>query len=115
DGSGPWIYAVDVDRRVSRRASFGIERYTSLAASSDGRRLVTTLATPKSTLWRIPIGAAPATNADARSIPLTTGNGSSPRLGDSFLVYTSSTGTGDSIWKLQGDTATQLWSLPQTR
>src|SRR4029079_7245973 len=72
-------------------------------------------ATPKSTLWRVPIGSAPATNPDARPIPLTTGNGSSPRLGDKFLLYISSTGSGDSIWKLQGDTATQLWSMPHTR
>ncbi len=115
DGSGPWIYAVDVDRRVPRRASFGMERYTSLSASGDGRRLVTTLATPKSTLWRVTIGNEPAKQTDARAVTLTTGNGSSPRLGDGFLLYVSSMGTGDSIWKLQGDTATQLWRVAQTR
>jgi Tol biopolymer transport system component len=115
DASGPWMYTVDVDRRVSRRASFGIERYTSLAASSDGQRLVATLATPKNTLWRVPIGSEPAKDRDARPITLTTGNGSSPRLGDGFLLYVSSTGNGDSIWKLQGDSPTQLWSSPETR
>jgi Tol biopolymer transport system component len=115
DGSGPWIYAVDVERRVPHRASFGIERYTSLAASRDGRRLVATLATPKNTLLRVPIGSEPAKDADARPITSTTGNGSSPRLGDGFLLYVSSMGTGDSIWKLQGDRATQLWSSPGTR
>lgn len=115
DGSGPWIYAVDVERRVPQRASFGIERYTSLAASSDGRRLVATLATPKNTLLRVPIGSEPAKDSDARPITLTTGNGSSPRLGDGFLLYISSTGTGDSIWKQHGDRATQLWTSPQTR
>jgi Tol biopolymer transport system component len=115
DGSGPWIYTVDLDRRISHRASFGVERYTSLAASSDGRRLVATLATPKNTLWRVPIGSEPAMDRDARLIALTTGNGSSPRLGAGFLLYVSSTGTGDSIWKLQDDRATQLWSSPQTR
>jgi Tol biopolymer transport system component len=115
DGSGPWIYAVDVERRVPHRASFGLERYTSLAASSDGRRLVATLATPKNTLLRVPIGSKAATDTDARPIPLTTGNGSSPRLGDGFLLYVSSTGRGDSIWKLHGDGATQLWSSPETR
>ena len=115
DGSGPWIYSLDVERRVSRRASVGIDRYTSLAASGDGRRLVATLASPKGTLWRVPIGSEPAQPAEARPIPLTTGNGSSPRLGDGFLLYVSSKGTSDSIWKLQGDRATELWSLPETR
>ena len=115
DGSGPWIHTVDVDRRASQRASFGIERYTSLAASRDGRRLVASLATPKHSLWRVPIGEEPAQTPGARPITLTTGNGSSPRLGDGFLLYVSSTGDGDSIWKVQGDRATQLWSAPQTR
>lgn len=115
DGSGPWMYTVDVERRVSHRASFGIDRYTSLAATSDGRRLVATLVTPKSTLLRVPIGDEPAQATDARAITLTTGNGSSPRLGDGFLLYVSSTGTSDSIWKLQDDRAAELWSAPETR
>ena len=42
DGSGPWLYSIDLDRRQPRRVSFGLERYTSLAASADGRRLVAT-------------------------------------------------------------------------
>ena len=29
DGSGPWLYSIDLDRRQPRRASFGLERYTS--------------------------------------------------------------------------------------
>ena len=45
DGFGPWIYSLDVERRISRRVSVGIDRYTSLAASADGSRLVATLAT----------------------------------------------------------------------
>ncbi|MFL6279143.1 MAG: protein kinase domain-containing protein, partial [Vicinamibacterales bacterium] len=43
DGSGPWIYALDVNRRSSRRISTGPEQYTSLSASEDGRRLVATV------------------------------------------------------------------------
>ena len=51
----------------------------------------------------------------ARRIPLTTGNGSSPRLGAGYLLYVSSKGASDSIWKLQGDRATELWSAPDAR
>ena len=115
DSTGPWIYSVEVERRAPQRVSFGIERYTSLAASSDGRRLVATLATPKNTLWRVPFGTGAANDTDARPITLTTGNGSSPRLGDGFLLYVSSRGSGDAIWKLQGDRSTELWSSPDTR
>jgi Tol biopolymer transport system component len=52
DGSGPWLYSVDVERRIPHRLTFGPDRYTSLAATSDGKRLVVTRASPKSTLWR---------------------------------------------------------------
>jgi eukaryotic-like serine/threonine-protein kinase len=35
DGSGPWIYAMDVEHRVPHRISTGVEEYASLAASAD--------------------------------------------------------------------------------
>ncbi len=56
DGFGPWIYAMDLERRVPRRISTGVEPYTSLAASVDGRRLVATLSRSTTSLWRVPIG-----------------------------------------------------------
>src|SRR5207247_10386396 len=31
DRSGPWLYAIDVDRRVPHRISSGVERYPSIA------------------------------------------------------------------------------------
>ena len=115
DGAGPWIHSVDVDRRVSRRVSFGIDRYTSLAAAADGRRLVATLASPKGTLWRMTLPVDAAEASDAQRIPLTTGNGFAPRLGAGFLIYATSKGTSDSIWKLEGDAATELWSASEAR
>jgi Tol biopolymer transport system component len=115
DGLGPWIYTFDLERRVSRRAVFGIDKYSSLAVSGDGRRLVATEASPKTTLWRVPIGSEVATPVDARPIPLTTGNGSSPRLGAGFLMYVSSKGAGDGIWKLEGERTTEIWNSPDMR
>jgi Tol biopolymer transport system component len=115
DGSGPLLYGLNVDDRQPRRVSFGLERYTSLAASADGRRLVATLASAKSTLWRFPIADQPVKSPAGTRISLTTGSGSSPRLGPDYLLYVSSTGESDIIWKLQGDAATELWSAPQTR
>ncbi len=115
DGSGPRIYSLDVRRRLSRRVSFGIDRYTSLAASADGRRLVASLARLTGTLWRLPISGGVAGTSDAHRIPLTTGNGSAPRLGADYLLYVSSKGATDSIWKLRGEAATELWSGPDTR
>jgi Tol biopolymer transport system component len=115
DGSGPWIASLDVERRVSRRVSFGIDRYSSLAASADGRRVVATLSSPKGALWRVPISDARASMSAARRIPLNTGSGSSPRFGAGQLLYISSRSIGDSIWKLQGETASEVWSAPDAR
>jgi Tol biopolymer transport system component len=109
DGSGPWLYSMDVERRIPHRLTSGLDRYTSLAASADGRRLVATLASPKRTLWRLQIGDSPTAVSAATQIELTTSTGSSPRLGPNYLLYVSSTGTSESIWKLANGTSTELW------
>ncbi len=51
----------------------------------------------------------------AQRIPLTTGSGTSPRLGPGYLLYVASHGASDGIWKLQGGAATELWSAAETR
>jgi Tol biopolymer transport system component len=109
DGSGPWLYSMDVERRIPHRLTSGLDPYTSLAASADGRRLVVTRATPNRTLWRLRIGNSPTTGSVAAPIPLTTTMGFSPRLGPNYLLYVSATGTGESIWKLANGTTTELW------
>jgi Tol biopolymer transport system component len=112
DGSGPWLYSMDVERRIPHRLGSGLDRYTSLAASADGRRLALTLASPRRTLWRLRIGDSPTEVSAAAQIPLTTSTGFSPRLGPNYLLYVSATGTGESIWKLANGTATELWNGP---
>ena len=109
DGSGPWLYSIDVERRIPHRLTSGLDRYTSLAASADGRRLVATLASPKRTLWRLQIGDSSTAVSAATQIELTTSTGSSPRLGPNYLLYVSSTGTSESIWKLANGSSTELW------
>ena len=81
DGSGPSLYSVDVERRIPHRLTSGLDRYTSLAASADGRRLVATRASTKRTLWRLRIADAAATAPPAAQLSLTTSTASSPRLG----------------------------------
>jgi Tol biopolymer transport system component len=115
DGSGPWLHTLDVEQRVPRRVNVGVDRITSLAASGDGRRLVASVSSPKGTLWRLPVGSHQVGPSDARRIPLTTGNGSSPRFGNGFLLYVSSRGASDSIWKLEGGRVTELWNASDTR
>ena len=57
DGSGQWLYAIDVEHRIPHRVSSGIaEQYLSVAVSeAEPRRVVTTIATPTASLWTVPI------------------------------------------------------------
>jgi Tol biopolymer transport system component len=110
DGSGPWLYGMDVDRRIPHRLTSGLDRYTSLAASGDGRRLVVTVASPKRTLWRLRLDDSSIKVSSAAQISLTTSNsGFSPRLGPGYLLYVSANGTSESISKLVNGTSTELW------
>jgi Tol biopolymer transport system component len=109
DGSGPWLYSMDVERRIPHRIPSGLDKYTSLAASADGHRLVATRATPNQTLWRLPITDSPTPVSETNRIPLTTSTGFSPRLGPGYLLYVSTAGTGESIWKLANGNSTELW------
>jgi Tol biopolymer transport system component len=113
DGSGPWLHTMDLARRRPHRLAFGPGPFTSLAASGDGRRLVATVASPKRTLWRLPIGGRPAEPSAATRISLTTRNGFSPRLGPDYLLYVSSTGDDEVVWKLANGAATELWRGPR--
>jgi len=115
DGSGPWIYGIDVERRVPHRLSSGVERWTSLAASGDGRRLIATATQIRPSLWRVPLSARPAGMSDAQRVPLPTAGGRSPVLAADYLLYVSSDGTTERIWKLVGGNATELWTAPGAR
>ncbi len=116
DGSGPWLHSMDVERRIPHRLSSGVDRYTSLAASADGRRLVATLASPKRTLWRLPIADSPAGESSCRAhladdrhrVLAATWSELSP-------VCRSHRHSSESIWKLADGVATELWTAPGAR
>jgi Tol biopolymer transport system component len=110
DGSGPWPYSVDVERRIPHRLALGPDRYTSLAATADGKRLVVTRASPKSTLWRMQISDSSTELLPPVRITLTPATTFSPRLGPDYLIFVSSAGTSESIWKRANGADTELWS-----
>jgi Tol biopolymer transport system component len=115
EGSGPWLHSLDVERRVPHRVGAGLEKFTSLAASANGRRVVATLANPRGTLWRLRIADAPVDDSAATPISLPTGRGFSPRLGPGYVLYVASKGTSDGIWKLADRAVTELWTAPDAR
>lgn len=110
DGSGPWLYSMDVERRIPHRLTFGPDTYTSLAATADGKRLVMTRANPKRTLWRLRIGDSRGEFSDPTRITMTPASAFSPRLGPDYLIYVSSAGGNESIWKQASGTDKELWS-----
>ena len=115
DGSGPWLHSMDVEHRISHRLTSGPDQYTSLAASVDGRRLVVTRASPKRTLWHLTAENSPNQVSAPTHVPLTTGNGFSPRFSSNYSVFASSASSGDSIWAMAEGMPRELWSSPGAR
>jgi Tol biopolymer transport system component len=113
DGSGPWMYAVDVRQRLPHRVSSGLESYTSLASSADGAHLVATLANAHTSIWRISL--TEDGTAAAGPPTLVSPSGVTPRLGVGFLLYVLSRGERQGIWSLTRGTAREIWSSPHSR
>ena len=109
NGAGPWLWALDVESGHSRRVSIGLEQYSSIASSADGRTLVATVGDPKTVLWRVPILDRPATEDDAEPFPLPTVRALAPRFGGDTLFYLSSRGTGDGLWRYRDGEAVEIW------
>jgi serine/threonine protein kinase len=109
DGSGPWLYSLDLDRKTSHRISYGLEQYLSVAASANGRRLVATVANPSARLWSVPILDRLATESDVRPYPLPTVRALAPRFGAGSLFYLSSLGAGDGLWRYRDGQTLEVW------
>jgi len=109
DGSGPWLYGIDLKQRVPHRLSLGLERYTSLASSDGGHRLLATLTSSESSVWRL----APASSGTVSTASRVSAEGSSalsPRLGPNYLLYVSRRSGHEGIWKVADATSRELWS-----
>jgi Tol biopolymer transport system component len=112
-GSGPWLYAVDVEQRVPHRISFGLERYTSLAASAGGTRLVATVDEANSSIWSAPLGPDPGASRGqpaTQPVSLVSATGLSPRTGPNYILYVSARAGRQGIWKAADGRSRELWS-----
>jgi dipeptidyl aminopeptidase/acylaminoacyl peptidase len=110
DWSGPWLWALDVETKLTRRVTAGLEQYTSVSASRDGRRVVATVANPTASLWRIPLLDRVVEDRDAQPYPMPTERALAPRFGGNSLFYLSlsARGTGDGLWRLQNEQAFEM-------
>ena len=109
NSEGPWLWSLDVKRKETRRISFGVEKYSSIAATADGRRLVATVGNPTATLWSVPILDHVASEGDVKPYPLPSVRALMPRFGPDALFYVSSQGAGDGLWRYQNGEAVEIW------
>jgi Tol biopolymer transport system component len=110
DGSGPWLWALDTNRKLTHRVSFGLEKYLSVAASSDGRRLVATVANPSANLWSVPITDRVAGEREVKPFLVPAVRALMPRFGGADLFYLSSRGMGDGLWRYRDGKVQEIWN-----
>ena len=104
------LYALDLRERTPHRISFGLERYTSLAASADGSRLVATVSRSTTSLWSLSLAGGPSARTAALPLAAEVTLGSSPRFGPDYLVYVSLRSGRWSLRKLAHGMQQELWS-----
>ena len=113
DGAGFWLYAMDVERRIPHRVTFGMDQYVSVSAAvgPDGRatRLAASVANPTGELWTVPISSQMVDESGVRRFPLPVTRVVAPRFGSQYVVFLSSKGGAQSLWKSRGDQAIELW------
>jgi serine/threonine protein kinase/Tol biopolymer transport system component len=111
DGSGDWLYAVDVEHRIPHRVSSGIaQQYMSVAVSdTHPRRVLTTIAVPTSQLWQVPIADRPQAEPAAVRLPVSTTGSFSPQFAPASLVFLSSKGGANGLWKYEHGETAEIW------
>ena len=104
---------MDLKTRVTHRANLGVEDFISIAAGNGPNgpmtRLVASVANPRGTLWTVAISDHVARDSEVNPLRLPAVRAVSPRYGPNYLLYLSSKGGGDGLWKFQDGVATELW------
>ena len=109
DGAGPWLSAFDLRTRTANRVSSGLEQYTSLAATADGRRLVAGVVNAQVSLWSVPITRRLVGEQDVKAFLLPTARSQAPRFGGETLFYLSSRDGADGLWSYRDGKALEIW------
>lgn len=114
DGTGPWLYLMDLRERTPVRLSSGVEHVISISASAElagkPRRLVATVSNPSVELWSVPIRDTTVGEPGATRLSLPTARSGGPRYApDSSVLYLASRGGADALWRLSSQAAAELW------
>jgi Tol biopolymer transport system component len=107
---GPWLWVLDTTTKISRRVFAGPGRFTSVAGTADGRRLVAAIGDQVASLWSVPIlPDRPAEDRDAVPYKTPTARALAPRLADKSLFYLASRSTDDGLWRLRNGQSEEIW------
>jgi serine/threonine protein kinase len=98
EGAGPWLWAFDAETGTSNRVSSGLEQYTALAATADGRRLAASVVNTQLNLWSVPITSRTVDEHSVEAFQLPTARAQAPRFGGGTLFYSSSSDGADGLW-----------------
>jgi Tol biopolymer transport system component len=109
DGAGPWLWEFDGKTRTTNRVSLGLEQYTALAATADGRRLVAGVVNAQVSLWSVPITRRLVEERDVKPFQLPTTRSQAPRFGGETLFYLSSRDGADGVWSYRDGKALEIW------
>jgi len=109
NGAGPWLWAFDAETRTSQRVSSGLEQYTALAATADGRRLAASVVNGQVNLWSVPITSRVVEEKDVEAFPVPTARAQTPRFGGGSLFYLSSRDGADGLWSYRDGQALEIW------
>ena len=109
DGSGSGLYSMDVERQIPHAVTSGLEEYLSVSASADGRRLAATVANPLRSLWTAPITDHVVDESGVSHFELPTTSAAAPRFAPDYLLYLSSKGGTNGLWKHKDDSELELW------
>jgi serine/threonine protein kinase len=109
DGAGPWLWKFDTETRTTNRVSTGLEQYTALAATADGRHLVAGVVNAHVNLWSVPIASRLVEEPDVEAFQLPTSRSRAPRFGGGTLFYLSSRDGADGLWSYRDGRALEIW------
>jgi eukaryotic-like serine/threonine-protein kinase len=109
NGVGPWLWAFDAETRTSHRVSSGLEQYTALAATVDGRHLAASVVNVQVNLWSVPITSRVVEEHDVEAFPVLTARAQTPRFGGGSLFYLSSRDGADGLWSFRDGQVLEIW------
>jgi serine/threonine protein kinase/Tol biopolymer transport system component len=108
-GAGPWLWTFDMETRTAQRVSSGLEQYTALVATADGRSMAASVVNSQVNLWSVPISNRVIEEKEVKAFPLPTVRAQAPRFGGGSLFYLSSRDGADGLWTYRDGQALEIW------